>query len=58
MRIIITSQIMKRIQGRNPRLNAAILLPFLFGGPQGTVTELLFEKRELIPRIQALIISL
>ena len=29
----------------------AVLPIDTFGGPQGTVTELLFEKKELVPKI-------
>jgi hypothetical protein len=38
-------------------LNIALLLQ-VDGGPFGTVPELLFEKKQLIPALQQLIVSL
>ncbi len=40
-----------------PRETVSVLPIDTFGGPWGTVPELLFEKKELIPALQQLLIS-
>jgi len=48
----------KVIEKTLPRAKGGVLGIVPFGGPKGTVTELLFEKKELIPAVQQLLICL
>jgi hypothetical protein len=50
-------KVIHKLPPPNGKDRVAVLPIDTLGGPQGTVTELLFEKKGLIPSIQQLLVS-